>query len=110
MRATDLDRCRVKAVRALGVVLLAAATGLHAIPAAAFHEDEEAAKAAAAYRDAVLRNGAANAENARWEAQRLEELKPRLTESQRRELDRCVAHGMIYVSPSVGCRSYWEDW
>src|SRR6187431_1378144 len=97
-------------VRALGAFLLVAGTALHAIPAAAFHEDEEAAKAAAAYREAVLRNGAANAENARWEAQRLEELKPRLTESQRRELDRCVANGMIYVSPAVGCRSYWEDW
>jgi hypothetical protein len=98
------------AVRALGMILVVAATALYALPAAAFHEDDEAAKAAAVYREAVLRNGAANAANAHWEAQRLDDLKPRLTESQRRELDRCVANGMIYVSPSVGCRSYREDW
>ena len=98
------------AARVLGAFLLTATTALPAIPAAAFHEDDEAAKAATAYRESVLRNGAANAENARSEAQRLEDLKPRLTESQRRELDRCVANGMIYVSPSVGCRSYREDW
>ncbi len=97
-------------MRALTVCLLVVATALHAIPAAAFHEDEEAAKAAAVYREAILRNGAANAESASWEAQRLRELKPYLTESQRRELDRCVANGMIYVSPSVGCRSYREAW
>ena len=97
-------------MRALTVFLLVVATALHAIPAAAFHEDEEAAKAAAAYREAVLRNGAANAASARWEAQRLKELRPRLTESQRRDLDRCVANGMICVGPSVGCRSYREDW
>jgi hypothetical protein len=98
------------AARAVGMALLVATTALHAVPAAAFHEDEEAAKAAAAYREAVLRNGAANAANARSEAQRLEDLRPRLTESQRRELDRCVANGMVYVSPSVGCRSFREDW
>ena len=102
--------CLMKPVRVLGVFLLVAAAALHAIPAAAFHEDDEAAKAAAVYREAVLRNGTANAANARWEAQRLDDLKPRLTASQRRELDRCVANGMIYVSPSVGCRSYREDW
>jgi hypothetical protein len=105
------DAARLEtAARALGVLLWVVTPALHAIPAAAFHEDEEAAKATAAYRDAVLRNGAANAENARWEAQRLEDLRPRLTGSQRRELDRCVAQGMVYVSPSVGCRSYREDW
>lgn len=92
------------------MVTVAIATLIQAVPAAAFHEDDEAAKALAEYRAAVLRNGAANAENGQWEAQRLENLKPRLTESQRRELDRCVANGMIYVGPTVGCRSYREDW
>lgn len=113
MRITDDPHrvvCLDGSMRIRILLLVTAATLVHVMPGSAFHDDEEAAKAAAAYREAVLQNGAANAERARWEAQRLEELKPRLTESQRRELDRCVANGMVYVSPTVGCRSYWEDW
>jgi hypothetical protein len=91
------------------VRFLAVAAVLAAIPVSAFHDDEERAKAAAAYRAAVLANGAANAASADAEAARIEELKPRLTESQRGELERCQANGMIYVSPTVGCRLFWED-
>jgi hypothetical protein len=91
------------------VRFLALALLLVARAAPAFRDDDERAKAEAAYRAAVLANGAANAASANAEAARLEELKPRLTESQRRELERCQANGMIYVSPSVGCRLFWED-
>jgi hypothetical protein len=91
-------------VRCLTLAALLAAT-----PASAFHDDEERAKAEAAYRAAVLANGAAIAASAEAEAARIEELKPRLTESQRDELERCQANGMIYVSPTVGCRLFWED-
>ena len=75
----------------------------------AFRDDEVKAEAAAAYRAAVTENARVGAAQADEEAARLEDLRPRLTESQRREMDRCVANGMVYVSPGVGCQRYWDS-
>lgn len=75
----------------------------------AFRDDDLKADNQAAYRAAVVHSAVVGAVQADQEEKRLEELEPRLTESQRRDLQKCRANGMVYVNPGVGCRSDGES-